>query len=182
MHVTEKMDGANVCLTAEQVYARSHSGPAKGRMFDRLKGIHAETRHMIPSYLSVFCEWCMYVHTVEYTSLPSPLLVIGVRDDDTGTWFGWRETDVFANRIGLRTVPSLDVRPIETEDALRRLVENCASFPSNFGKRSEGVVVRVSEPVADERFGKFFAKFVNEGFEPGEQLGELKGQGFVASE
>lgn len=171
----EKMDGANVCLTTQNVYARSHSAPAKGRMFDRLKGVHAQVAPLIPAHLSVFCEWCMYVHMIEYDfsrrdGWGLPLFVIGVRDDQTGAWLGWSEVKKRAENLGLDTVPFLTAARPESEGSLRQLVEEVAGRPSSFGKTREGVVVRVPEPVADGRFGTFTAKYVNEGFEAGVEL------------
>jgi len=179
--ITEKLDGANVCLTADELYARSHSGPAKGAMFNRLKALHAQRAPMIPLHLSVFCEWCLYVHSVEYDfkgrEHPGlPLFVIGVRDDQTGAWFGWSEMEKFAERIDLDTVPFATVIQTESAFELQKAIELVAATPSSFGRRREGVVLRVPEPVADENFGKFTAKYVNEGFKAGEQLGEYQEQ------
>ena len=179
--VTEKLDGANVCFTSEQVYARSHSGPPKGPMFDRLKAVHAAMAPRIDGYLSVFCEWCMYVHSTEYEDLPSPpLFVIGIRDDDTRTWWSWKDTNEYANEIGLQVPPLMSEMTVHGDADLRKMVEVCAGRPSSYGKRCEGVVVRVPGPVADEHFGKFFAKHVNAGFVGGTALGaELQEQGLA---
>ena len=61
---TEKMDGSNLCLTRETVYARSHSGPPRHPSFDLAKSIWSEVRGLLPSGTSVFAEWCYAKHSV----------------------------------------------------------------------------------------------------------------------
>lgn len=169
--LTEKVDGANVCLTREAVYARSHSGPAKGAMFDQLKGIHAEKRFLILPNLSVFCEWCRFVHSLEYRDLPDPpLLVIGARHDTTGVWCSFREIEDLALELELETVPALGYINPSTDALLREQVEEVVRLPSQFGGVREGIVVRHAYAVADDRFSKFHAKYVREGFKAGESL------------
>ena len=123
----------------------------------------------------------MYVHSVEYDfkerdRIGLPLFVIGVRDDQTGAWFGWSAMEKFAERIQLDAVPFVTVIKPESESDLRKAVEDVALHPSSFGRKCEGAVIRVPEPVADEHFGKFTAKYVNEGFKAGVHLGEHKEQ------
>jgi hypothetical protein len=176
--LTEKVDGANVCMTRDAVYARSHSGPARGPMFDRLKAIHAEKRWLIVPGVSVFCEWCMFVHSVEYANLPDPpLLVIGVRRDSTGVWGSWGDLDTQALTLGLERAPEVGTIMPSKPELLQREVEELAAMPSVFGGQREGIVVRHAGAVADDRFAKFHAKYVNEGFVAGAQLGaELRPQ------
>lgn len=173
----EKMDGANVCLTSETVYARSHSGTATGRMFDELKAHHAQVRHLIPPGFSVFAEWCAAVHTVEYEDQPGcvfpRLFVIGAREDvpeDEDRWMPWETLYQWAGRLGCFVAPKIEVGVFSTEGGLRQAVERAARQQSRWGPRREGVVVRVLEEFDDDDFGICVAKYVNEGFEAGEQL------------
>jgi hypothetical protein len=169
--LTEKVDGANVCLTREMVYARSHSGPAKGAMFDQLKALHADKRFLIAPNLSIFCEWCMFVHSLEYQDLPDPpLLVLGVRHDTTGVWRSFREVENLALELKFETVPALGYLNPSTAALLREQVEEVARLPSKFGGVQEGIVVRHADAVADNRFSKFHAKYVREGFKAGESF------------
>jgi hypothetical protein len=170
--LTEKMDGANVCLTGETVYARSHSGPASGRMFDELKAHHAMVRHLIPEGISVFAEWCKAVHTIEYTDDDFPrLFIIAVRDDKHSIWLSWEESWYWAGRLGVAAVPRLMLGTFEVARELELEVLTKAKEPSRYGVRREGVVVRIPEEVPDEKFGTSFAKYVNAGFKAGEKLG-----------
>jgi len=173
--LTEKMDGANAAMTSETVYARSHSGPARGRMFDELKAHHAAVRHMIPESHSIFVEWCHAVHTVEYENrddVPFPqLFVIGARDDETGTWGSWETLYQWAGKLGCDVVPKIEVHVFTTPEELEGRVKMAATQPSYWGPRREGVVVRLLDEFSDEDFGICVAKFVNAGFKAGEQLG-----------
>jgi hypothetical protein len=54
--MTEKMDGSNVCLTRDDLFARSHSGPASHLSFDLLKAHHAAVEKNIPEHVEVFGE------------------------------------------------------------------------------------------------------------------------------
>lgn len=170
--LTEKMDGANVCLTSETVYARSHSGPATGRMFDELKAYHARVRHLILPEISVFAEWCKAVHTIEYAAENFPrLFVIAVRNDHVASWLGWEYTSYWAGRLGAAPVPTIEVAQFENASQFERTVRAAAERRSCWqAPRREGVVVRPVSGVADSLFGSHFAKFVNEEFKAGEQL------------
>ena len=173
--LTEKIDGSNVCLTSETVYARSHSGAATGRMFDELKAHHAAVRHLIPEGWSIFAEWCAAVHTVEYQDreeCPFPrLFVIGARDDEGGVWGSWETLYQWAGRLGCHAAPKIHVDVFDVEARLRKTVEIHAKAPSFWGPRREGVVVRVLDAFKDDVFGMCVAKYVNAGFKAGEQLG-----------
>lgn len=176
--LTEKMDGANVALTREHVYARSHSSPARGPVFDELKAYHATVRHLIPAGLTVFAEWCLAVHSIEYEGDRFPrLFVLAVRDDEKHEWFDWEYTFLWAGRLGASPVPKMRLDVFAESDALRRAVEQAAKGPSAWrGGPPEGVVVRpVSGLLGDFLFGRHVAKYVRADFRPGEALG---GHGF----
>jgi hypothetical protein len=169
--LTEKMDGANVCLTSETVYARSHSGPASGRMFDELKAHHAMVRHLIPEGISVFAEWCKAVHSIEYTAEYFPrLFVIAVRDDRLGLWLGWEQTPYWAGRLGAMAVPTVVVFQVEQLGKLEAAIDFHARRPSVYGETREGVVVRTFDPCRDDAFGNHVAKYVNADFKAGEKI------------
>jgi hypothetical protein len=46
--ITEKMDGSNLCITRDEIFARSHSGAPTHPSFDLAKKMHGEIRHKIP--------------------------------------------------------------------------------------------------------------------------------------
>jgi hypothetical protein len=171
--LTEKMDGANVCLTSETVYARSHSGPASGRMFDELKAHHAMVRHLIPEGISVFAEWCKAVHSIEYTAENFPrLFIIGVRDDKYDQWMDWEYNFLWAGRLGAAPVPKIRAYQFDTERALQEAVIEAAESSSDWGApQREGIVVRPTQGVACSLWGTHVAKYVNADFKAGQKLG-----------
>ncbi len=45
--VTEKIDGANLCLTRGDVFARTHSGRPTHPLFDQAKALHGRIRAVL---------------------------------------------------------------------------------------------------------------------------------------
>lgn len=105
--ITEKMDGSNVCLTREHVFARSHGHAPRHASFDPLKALHAQAKGWMGPDASYFGEWCYAKHSVAYSELPSFFLLFGVRDDKTNTWLPWEEVLFLANYHDMATVPVL---------------------------------------------------------------------------
>ena len=159
--LTEKLDGSNLCMTHEAVYARSHSGAPRHPSFDAAKALHAGVRHAVPAHLSLFGEWCMALHSIKYTEgLPNYFNLFGVRDDEAQVWLSWDAVGTWADRIGASTVPVLDRRTVVSVKELQAWTEEFAQQPSVYGPEREGVVVRAAGPYADEVFGKFTVKVV----------------------
>jgi hypothetical protein len=106
--VTEKLDGSNLCLTRDEIFARSHSGPPTHSSFDLAKSMHAQIKGDIPDGVDVFGEWCYAVHSIEYDSLPGPFpfFVFGVRE---GEWWTWHDVEDLAANLGVNTAPVLFV-------------------------------------------------------------------------
>src|SRR5262245_55730831 len=73
--LTEKMDGSNVCLEREHVFARSHTAEPRHPSFDALKAVHAALRWQIPSHWQLFGEWLWARHSITYDRLPAYLLI-----------------------------------------------------------------------------------------------------------
>ena len=42
--ITEKLDGSNLCMTKDKVFARSHSGSPSHPSFDMAKKMHGEIK------------------------------------------------------------------------------------------------------------------------------------------
>ncbi len=105
--ITEKCDGSNLTYTRRHVFSRSHAGPPGHPSFDLAKATHARIAHLLSEGLSLFCEYCYAVHSIEYQALPDYSLVFGARDDETGTWWEWDMVAAQARDVGLPTVPVL---------------------------------------------------------------------------
>jgi hypothetical protein len=57
--MTEKMDGSNVCLESDNVFARSHNAKPNHPSFAPLKALHASVRSKIPIGLQVLANFVM---------------------------------------------------------------------------------------------------------------------------
>lgn len=162
--LTEKMDGSNVCLERQQVFARSHSGAPKHPSFDALKQLHGSIKHLIPGdRTQLFGEWCYARHSIEYTQLPGYLLLFGVR---AGThWASWDEVRMWAAELHVPTVPMLaptlsEICRFSLAGDLQDFVESFAERASRCGGEREGVVVRLARGFDDQEFPLALAKHV----------------------
>jgi hypothetical protein len=158
--ITEKCDGSNLTYTSSAVFSRSHSGPPSHGSFDFAKATHGRLRHLISEGISVFCEYCFAVHSIEYAALPSTSLVFGVRDDSSGLWWEWDMVAAQAADLGLPTVPVLFRGAVVSAAELEALTTSLAARPSAFGGQREGVVVRLAGSFADARFAQSLGKWV----------------------
>ena len=155
--ITEKMDGSGVCLERSAVYSRSHSDPPSHPSFDLLKQLHAQIRFCIPKEVQVFGEWLYARHSIIYHELPSYLQVFGVRhlDSKLNYWASWEEVEIWAEELGVSTVPVLaNQKCFGSEDNLRKFTLQLVR-PGR-----EGVVVRLFDEFPDDRFHMSIAKFV----------------------
>jgi hypothetical protein len=78
--VTEKLDGSNMALTREAVFARSHSGPPSHPSFAWAKALQARIGGQIEPGVTLFGEYCYAVHSIVYEELPGYFFLFGVRD------------------------------------------------------------------------------------------------------
>ena len=161
--ITEKCDGSNLTYTREQVFSRSHARPPVHGSFDLAKATHAELRGQLSGGVSLFCEYCYAVHSIEYEGLPGYSLLFGVRDDERKQWWSWVMVELQAQLLGLPTVPVLFRGRVSSERELRALTDDLAREPSAFGGPREGVVVRVAGEFTDEQFGRSLGKWVRAG-------------------
>lgn len=161
--ITEKCDGSNLTYTRDQVLARSHGQAPTHPSFALAKATHAGLRGSIEEGLSLFCEYCYAVHSIEYEGLPGYSLLFGVREDRGGRWWPWTMVELQAQVLGLATVPVLFRGQVSSERALRGLTDALAREPSAFGGPREGVVVRLAGEFQDPAFARSVAKWVRAG-------------------
>jgi hypothetical protein len=161
--ILEKLDGSNVCLESDSVFARSHSGPPTHPSFDRLKALHAANRWQIPPDYQVFGEWVYAVHSIKYDHLPGYLMLFGARDLEVPVWEPWAFVQSWAQCLEVHAAPVLAEGTYTTEAELKAITEKLANQPSLYGATREGVVVRAAGAFKDEDFGKCVAKWVRPG-------------------
>jgi hypothetical protein len=161
--ITEKLDGSNVSLEADGVFARSHSGPPPHASFDLLKSIHARVKWQLAPDYQVFGEWCYAHHSIAYDALPGYLLLFGARDLVADVWTNWSVVEEWATDLGVHTVPVIGRGTFTSEDSLRKFTEDLTAKPSLYGAVREGLVVRTADGFDDKDFDKCVAKMVRAG-------------------
>ena len=159
--ITEKLDGSNLCMTRDAVYARSHAAAPGHPSFDAAKALHARVRDGISPGLSIFGEWCWAVHSIRYEGIPNPpFFVFGVRDDTTALWWAWNLVrDFIPGILGLPVVPQVGPSFIESGLDPEWYVP-LAKCPSTFGGEREGLVFRVANAFYVRDFDRSVAKYV----------------------
>lgn len=164
--ITEKMDGSNTSLEFDGCFARTHSGPPNHVSFDGLKALHATVKWKITVGTQLFGEWCYAKHSIEYSQLPGYFLLFNVRylnvASDLDDWAPWEEVEMWADEIGVPTVPVLFRGQVSSEKELKELVESLMIQPSCCGGIREGVVVRISSCFDDKDFSNCVMKCVRE--------------------
>lgn len=159
--VTEKMDGSNVCIEADACYARSHAAAPNHPSFDAFKAFHAAVKGRISADLQVFGEWLYARHSIGYDQLPGFFMAFGIRDLKTQTWASWEEVELWAEELGVPTVPVLAKEGwLNREWKLRTLTETLAGLPSRVGREREGVVIRKAAGFSDADFAVSVGKWV----------------------
>ena len=152
--ITEKMDGGNITLMRDAMYARSvDSGTPVWET--RSKAEWARVAGDIPDGFRVSCESVWARRSVAYENLEGPLLVFGVWDRTH--LLSWDDTELWAALLGLPTVPFI-ATTTGTRDALD--LWRGAGLDESV---SEGFVVRSSGPVETSRFADCVAKWVRAG-------------------
>lgn len=158
--ITEKLDGSNLALTREAVFARSHAAAPTHASFAWAKALHARLAGRIEPGITLFGEYCYAVHSIVYEALPSYFFLFGVRDDMRGEWWSWDRVETQAQTLELATVPVLFTG--ECSDLQRQTAE-LAAGRSRFGGEREGVVVRVAAAFDNEEFPAKVGKYVRSG-------------------
>jgi hypothetical protein len=163
--ITEKMDGSNTSLEAGGCFARTHANVPTHASFDGLKALHATIKYKIPDNIQLFGEWCYALHSIAYNELPGYFLLFNVRDLNyqKQIWTNWTEVELWAEDVGIPTVPVLFRGIISSEKELQELTEDLAAQPSACGGKREGVVVRIENSFTDLDFHNCVMKSVRKG-------------------
>src|SRR5580698_5681573 len=162
--LTEKVDGSNTSLEAGGCYARTHASAPTHKSFDLLKAFHATIKQEIGSNTQLFGEWCYAKHSIEYTELPGYFLLFNVRylnyTLDLADWASWEEVEMWAQDIGVPTVPVLFKGQVSSEKELQELVQSFMIQPSACGGIREGVVARIAATFNELEFSTSVQKCV----------------------
>jgi hypothetical protein len=158
--ITEKMDGSNTSLERGGCFARTHSGPPAHTSFDGLKALHASVKYKIPEGIQLFGEWCYALHSIAYSELPHYFLLFNVRDLAKNIWLSWDEVELWAEEIGVPTVPVIFTGSVDSVANLEKLSDNFMLQPSLCNGLREGIVTRVRSEFSDDLFAKCVMKNV----------------------
>ncbi len=157
--LSEKLDGSNVCLQADACYARSHGQAPTHPSFDAFKAFHAQVQGRIGANVQLFGEWLYAKHSIHYTKLTNYFMLFGVRDTSKMRWASWAEVELWAEEIGVPTVPVLfRVEPSVSLEAVIRKFGGGGE--SKMGGEREGFVIRWADEFDDADFERAVAKWV----------------------
>lgn len=160
---TEKLDGSNMCFTRHHIFARSHNGSPIHPSFDYAKYIYSMNRWALHLDSSYFFEYLYAVHSIRYTSLPSYLFLLGIRDDRTMTWASHNDIcafwqDNFKEGGEIFLPPTLFKGILESPEQIYDIARNTTI--SAYGPEREGVVVRATKAFHQDNFQTHLAKWV----------------------
>ena len=162
--ITEKLDGSNSSIEHDGCFARTHAATPTHASFDTLKALHAAVKHLIPPDVQLFGENVYAKHSIEYSELPGYFMLFGVRNlnytMDLADWASWEEVEIWAQEIGVPTVPVLFRGQVSSAQELQKLTESFMIKPSCCGGIREGVVVRIATGFDDADFSKYVQKAV----------------------
>ena len=151
--ITEKMDGENTTMTSEICHARSlDSGPHPSRTV--VKSIWGDIKHLIPPNMRICGENMFAKHSIHYTTLQAYFQVFSVWQDDL--CFSWDDTKLWAELLGLQTVPVLwEGSPdLEILHNFHRVLHQ---------DTQEGFVIRTADAFSLAQFPTHVAKWVRAG-------------------
>lgn len=153
--VTAKMDGENTTLYCDYMHARSVDySPHESRSM--VKALHGRIAHDIPKGWRVCGENLYAKHSIKYENIDDYFLVFSVWDDKN-TCLSWDETLVWAELLGLKTVPLL-FEGLWNEKLIR-----CLYKPELNGDPMEGYVVRLRDAFSYREFRRCVGKMVRAG-------------------
>ena len=155
--MTGKIDGSNVCLTRENLFARSHSREPEHSSFDMLKARWSQLRYRIPEPFAIYGEWIYATHSIRYDHLSDYLVMFSVLDMDRERWLSWDDTTATAEGLGIEHVSILHRGEWAKEE-----FEPEPMGESTFGDTREGYVVRTAAAFPHEEFERAMAKCVRE--------------------
>lgn len=162
--ITEKLDGENTCMTAQDVYARSHGAPTRSpwsrNLWDAQTGLYWRVKQYISPAEFVFGENLYGEHSITYDKLPAYWYMFAVYNDTDDIWYSWNDVKLMAKFLELHHVPELWGGVIESEEQLKGLVEKLVKEPSVYGPQREGVVIRLADEFKGDDFSHCVCKWV----------------------
>lgn len=185
VYIQEKVDGASVGMTRfagePLIRNRNHilrkgyvkKTPAK-EQFLPIWTWYYKNEHKfvelekIAGQVSVYGDWCVAQHGLEYNLLPDWLITYDLFDCNIGRFIDPKKTKEFLIQAGFSVVPELHVGTLDSYETLEKLANQPSPF-TTLGHR-EGLYVKVS----DGNWVTHRFKMVREGFEQGSLWSDKK--------
>lgn len=158
--ITSKLDGSNFCMTSEECFARSHSGPPTHKSFNWAKAFHNQVKYLIPNNIAIYAECLFAKHSIHYTSLPHYLCIFNILDMESNTWLSWDQVEQYSLELEIPTVPVLFRGKIENQNKLQELYSVLMNQKEFDADEREGIVIRVSESFHNDDFTVSMGKAV----------------------
>jgi hypothetical protein len=170
--VEEKVDGANLGLSvdASGVLRAQNRGAYIGSnshlQFKPLRRWMDEHRLTLLDALGrdliLFGEWCVAVHSIEYTALPDWFLAFDVYERSTGVFWSADRRDALCAELGIHVVPQV------AKGRFDRSGFQSLLGPSKLGAaQAEGIYVRIDEGSGTEARLAARSKIVRAEFQQG---------------
>lgn len=118
--ITEKLDGGNVSLTRNGVFARSHSTFSANPWDVYIWHIQRRISKDIEPNWFLYGENLTAIHSIEYEQLTTPFYLFHVAEDDV--FWSWDKVLELAYLLDLTTVPVLFEGQVATVKELTQLV------------------------------------------------------------
>ena len=151
--VTEKLDGENSSIYADgYTHARSIDS-AHHASRSRLKALAAQICHDLPTGFRLCGENLYAKHSIAYSKLDAYFYLFSIFDEET--CLSWKETQEYAELLGLILVPVLYQGPWNQD-----LIKNLWKGKSLVGDIAEGYVIRLAADFPLGSFAHTTAKFV----------------------
>lgn len=172
-----KMDGECTCLSNSYTHARSlDSKHHPSRSW--VKQLQAGIGYKIPDGYRVYGENMFATHQIHYRNLMTYFFVYCIIDE-TNRVLSWEDTIMWADELGLCTVPVF-YKGVYDIELIQKTWENFNPFPVFVKKsndivnptfpddfiqtRQEGFVVRLESSFLHQDFGVSVAKYVRDSF------------------
>lgn len=151
--VTEKLDGEGTSMYHDYIHARSTTAsPHPSRTW--VKSLHSQISYLIPEDRKICGENVYAKHSIFYDKLPTYFFVYAIITE-AGQVLSWFNTEYWAEKLGLQTVPVLYCGPYD-----ETMIKSCFTGRSRFGDTQEGYVIRNFYEFDVKDYGQNVHKFV----------------------
>jgi hypothetical protein len=160
--ITEKLDGENIHMNAQDCYARSDGAPTRSpwsrNIWDPQDGLYRRIKQYIGDNETIFGENLYGEHSIHYNKLTDYFHLFAANDGVN--WYSWDDVKMMADIMNIPHVPELWRGIVYKEEDLQKLVEKYVHESEWYGDIREGVVVRLTKSFPIEDFSKYVCKWV----------------------